>query len=270
MAAITPQMVKELRDKTDAGMLECKKALQTTDGDMEAAVDYLRKAGIAKSEKRADRTTKEGKVFVLTEGAKAVMVEVLCETDFVASNEKFFEYVQTAAKHIMDATTGSGDVTAKAQEIEAEDLAALFTKFGEKMILRRALRFESNGQIGSYLHAGGKVGVMVDVEGECDAETLKNLCLHIAAYNPVYVCSCEVPESVVEHEKEIARAILTSEGKPAAIIEKIIAGKIAKYFTDVCLLDQPWIHDDKSCFKKLYPKAKVVRFARWAVGQEID
>ncbi|MBO5802212.1 MAG: translation elongation factor Ts, partial [Lentisphaeria bacterium] len=141
MAAITAQMVKELRDKTDAGMGECKKALVETDGNMEAAIDYLRKAGIAKAENRAEKATKEGKVFVAVDGGNAVMLEVLCETDFVANNEKFIEYLEKAGKNILANTTGNGDVTEKALELEAEELAALFTKFGEKMILRRALRY---------------------------------------------------------------------------------------------------------------------------------
>ncbi len=206
MAAVTAQMVKELRDKTDAGMMECKKALMETNGDMQAAIEFLRKAGIAKSEKRADRATKEGKVYIASEGNKAVMIEVLCETDFVAGNEKFVEYVQKAAKNILANTTGNGDITEAAQKIEAEDLAALFTKFGEKMVLRRALRFDSNDQVGTYIHGGGKVGVMVEVAGECDAELLKNLCLHIAAFNPVYISQDDVPAEAIAKEKEIDSA----------------------------------------------------------------
>ena len=151
MAAITAQMVKELRDKTDAGMGECKKALVETDGNMEAAIDYLRKAGIAKAENRAEKATKEGKVFVAVDGGNAVMLEILCETDFVANNEKFIEYLEKAGKNIHANTTGNGDVTEKALELESEELAALFTKFGEKMILRRALRYETAGGIAYYL-----------------------------------------------------------------------------------------------------------------------
>ena len=269
MAAITAQMVKELRDNTDAGMMECKKALVETDGDMQAAVEYLRKAGIAKSEKRADRATKEGKVYIAADGNKVVAIEILCETDFVAGNEKFVEYVQQAAKNILDNTNGDGDITEAAQNIEAENLAALFTKFGEKMVLRRAVRFEAAGQLGSYIHGGGKIGVIVEVEGSCDADVVKALCLHIAAYNPLYVSSAEVPAEAVAKEKEIASAQLAAEGKPANIIEKIVNGKINKWYSDICLLDQPWIHDDKSCFKKLYPNVTVKRFIRWMVGQEI-
>ena len=269
MAAITAQLVKELRDKTDAGMGECKKALVECDGNLEAAVDYLRKAGIAKAENRADKATKEGKIYVAIDGGNAVMLEILCETDFVANNDKFIEYVEKAGKNILANTTGNGDVTAKAQELEAEELSALFTKFGEKMVLRRVLRYETAGGVASYIHGGGKVGVMVEAEGEYDAETLKNVCLHIAAYSPLYVQASEVPESAIEHEKEIGRAQLLEQGKPENMIEKILIGKINKWYEEVCLIDQAWIHDDKSSLKKLYPNLKIKRFARWTVGQEI-
>lgn len=269
MAAITAQMVKELRDKTDAGMSECKKALVETDGDINAAVDYLRKTGIAKSENRADKATKEGKVCVALDGGKAVMVEVLCETDFVAQNDKFIEFVQGVARHVLANTTGNGDVSEAAQKLEAEEMAAVFTKFGEKMVLRRALRYETDGKIAYYLHGGGRVGVMIDAAGEFDDELLKNICLHIAAFSPKFVCSCEVPADAVEHEKEIGRALLLEQGKKPEMIDKILPGKINKWYSEVCLLDQPWIHDDKSSLKKLFPKVQVKRFARWAVGQEI-
>ena len=158
MAVITAAMVKELRDKTDAGMMDCKKALTETNGDMEAAVEFLRKSGMAKAEKRADKATKEGKVFAAVDGSKAVMIEVLCETDFVAKNEKFYDYVKEAAARVLAGTSGEGDVTAKAQEIENDKLAELFVKFGEKMVLRRALRYEiPGGTVASYMHGEGKI-----------------------------------------------------------------------------------------------------------------
>lgn len=264
MATITPQLVKELRDKTDAGMGECKKALIETNGDIDAAVDYLRKAGIAKSVKRADRATKEGKVFVATSGNKAVIIEVLCETDFVANNEKFLDYGNSAAAKILANTAGDGDITETAQKMEETELAALFAKFGEKMILRRAYRYESTGRISYYLH-GGKIGVMVDIQGEIDDEGANDVCLQIAAFDPKYITSSMVAQDEIEHEKEIAKAQLV--GKPENIIEKIIAGKIDKWYEEICLDRQHWIKDDKTCFAKLYPNAKVTRFLRWAVGQ---
>ena len=165
MAAITPQMVKELRDKTDAGMGECKKALIEANGDIEAAVDILRKAGIAKSAHRADRATAEGKIFVAVDGNQALMLEVCCETDFVANNEKFLEYGNGAAKKILANTTGDGDVTEAAQKSEETELAALFSKFGEKMIIRRALRYTTDQKIAYYIHFNGKIGVLLDIGG---------------------------------------------------------------------------------------------------------
>lgn len=268
MADITAAMVKELRDKTDAGMMDCKKALAETNGDMQAAVEYLRKTGVTKAEKRSGKTVKEGKIFALVDGKKAVMTEILSETDFVASNEKFFEYVKAATGRVLAGTTGSGDVSAKAQEIEKENLINLIAVIGENMQLRRAVRFETAGQIASYLHLGGKVGVMIDVEGEVPAGlSLNDICMHIAAYKPTYVCSCEIPADAVAKEKEIASAQIT--GKPANIVEKIVSGKIEKWFSDVCLVKQPWIRDDKTCLEKIAPKMKIKRFVRWEVGQEL-
>lgn len=274
MATITAAMVKELRDKTDAGMMDCKKALAETNGDMDAAVEYLRKAGITKAEKRAERATKEGKIYALIEGNKGVMIEVLSETDFVAKNEKFFDYVKAAAARILAATEGDGDISAKAQELEFTNLKELSGVIGENMQLRRAVRFESAGKLGAYLHMGGKVGVVVDVEGEVPADlNVEDICMHVAAFNPGYVCSCAVPAEAVNKEKEIALAQLNNDekmaNKPAEMKEKIISGKIAKWYKEVCLVDQPWIRDDKSTLSKIAPKMVVKRFVRWEIGQEI-
>ena len=267
MAAITPQMVKELRDKTDAGMGECKKALIEANGDIEAAVDILRKAGIAKSAHRADRATAEGKIFVAVDGNQALMIEVCCETDFVANNEKFLEYGNGAAKKILANTTGDGDVTEAAQKSEETELAALFSKFGEKMIIRRALRYTTDQKIAYYIHFNGKIGVLLDIGGEIDEAGIKNTCLQICASSPQYVNSSEVPVEAINHEKEIATAQLKESGKPENIIEKIVAGKINAWYGEICLVNQPWILDNKTTFGKLFPKATVKRFARWAVGQ---
>ncbi len=268
MADITASMVKELRDKTDAGMMDCKKALAETNGDMAAAIEYLRKAGITKAEKRSGRTVKEGKIFAIVEGQAAVQIEVLSETDFVASNEKFFEYVKATAGRVLKGTAGSdGDVTAKAQEIEKENLINLIAVIGENIQLRRAVRFETAGKIASYLHLGGKIGVLLDVEGESTPELLSDICMHIAAFKPMFVNETEIPAEAIAKEKEIASAQIT--GKPANIVEKIVVGKIQKWFGDVCLVKQPWIRDDKSTLEKVAPKLKVKRFVRWEVGQEL-
>ena len=267
--AITAAMVKELRDKTDAGMMDCKKALTETNGDMEAAVELLRKSGMTKAEKRADKVTKEGKVFAFVDGKNAVMLEINCETDFVAGNEKFFDFVKEAAARVLAGTTGDGDITEKAQELENGNLAELFVKFGEKMVLRRAVRYEAAaGNLVAYMHGNGRLGVLVEVEGSDDAELLKDICMHITAFSPEFITSKDIPQERVEKEKEIASAQLIAEGKPAAMIEKILVGKINKWYGEVCLMNQPWIRDDKSSLAKIAPAVTVKRFARWGVGQE--
>lgn len=266
--AITAMMVKELRDKTSAGMSECKKALVETNGDMAAAVEYLRKTGIAKSENRQDRATKEGVISISCDGKNAVMVEVLCETDFVAKNDKFIEFAKEVADRLLAKTSGDGDITAKAQEQEAEELRALFSKFGEKMIIRRALRYESANTVATYLYEN-KIALLVEIAGEFDAQLQKDICLHITAYKPAYVRSSEIPQSAIDHEKEIGAAQLAQEGKKPEMIEKILVGKIRKWYSDVCLVDQPWFRDEKTTLGKLYPKANVIRFTRWVAGEEI-
>ena len=268
MAAITAAMVKELRDKTDAGMMDCKKALAETDGNMEAAVEYLRKNGIAKAGKRSERSTKEGRIYIAADGNKAVMVEVLSETDFVASNEKFQEYVKAAAGRVLAGTTGNGDITAQALEIEKDNIVQLAATLGENIQLRRAVRMETEGKLASYMHMGGKLCVMVEADGEIPADLeLTDICMHITVYDPTYICSCEIPAEAVAKERELAAAELA--GKPANIIEKILDGKIQKWYTEVCLVNQPWFNDDKTCLAKLAPKMNIKKFIRWKVGQEL-
>lgn len=267
MAEITAAMVKELRDKTDAGMMDCKKALMECNGDMTAAIEHLRKTGVMKAEKRSGKSVKEGKIYALVSGGKAVMVEILSETDFVASNEKFFEYVKAAAGRVLERIPGDGDISAKAQELEKDNIVNLIAVIGENIQLRRAARFETAGKIASYLHLGGKIGVMLDVEGESTPELLNDICMHIAAFKPRSVGPDEIPADVIAKEKEIAAAQIT--GKPANMIEKIVMDKINKWFTEVCLVKQPWIRDDKTTLEKVAPKLKVKRFLRWEVGQEL-
>jgi len=266
VANITADMVKELRDKTGAGMMDCKKALTQSEGDIEKAIDFLRKSGIAKAEKKSGRATKEGKAFMLIEGKTATMVEVLCETDFAASNEKFTGFVNDILARTMK-LEGNGDVTEKVQENEKENLVEKISVIGENIQIRRAARWETAGQIGSYLHQGGRVGVIVDVEGDCDQTLLGEICMHIAAFRPQYICPACVAPEVIEKEKEIAAAQL--KDKPANMIEKIVMGKINKWYTEVCLVKQPWIKDDKTSLEKLNPNIKVKRFLRWEVGEEL-
>ncbi len=264
--AITAEMVKELRDKTGAGMMDCKKALTDADGNLETAIDNLRKSGIAKAEKKSGRTTKEGKIIACIKGNKGAMVEVLCETDFVASNDKFKNFVSALVERVLG-VEGNGCVSEKVQEMEKDGLVTMVATIGENMQIRRSAKWETAGKIASYLHMGGRIGVMIDVEGEADDAFLSDICMHIAAFRPAYICPKCVPADAIKREQEIAAAQVV--GKPENIVAKIVEGKISKWYSEVCLVNQPWIKDDKSSLAKLKPNLKVKRFLRWEVGEEI-
>ncbi len=268
MAEITATMVKDLREKTGAGMMDCKKALVQADGDIAKAVENLRKAGQAKAEKKAGRATNEGRIAYQIGDGVAALVEVVCETDFASRNEKFTSYVDGLVKRVavMNAT---GDVSQQVVAGEEGNLADLITNIGENIQVRRALRWIPEGKAAVYIHGAGKIGVLVDVKGEADEEYLNNLCMHIAAFSPQYVRPEDVPQSVIDKEKEIAAAQPDLVGKPAKILDKILVGKISKFYSDVCLIKQPWVRDDKLSVEKVNPKAQIVRFVRWQVGEEL-
>ncbi len=263
--AITAKDVKSLRDKTGAGMLDCKKALTAADGNIEEALENLRKSGIAKAEKKASRATKDGNFFIKVEENKGVVVEGLCETDFVATNAQFLGLGDNVTIKAL-ANDATGDISEAVQADNKDELTALIAKIGENMQLRRGFKMESKGQVDSYIH-GKRIAVLIDVEGEADAELLHNICMHIAAFNPKYVNSNEIPAEDIEKEKEIAKAQLV--GKPENIMDKILEGKINKWFSECCLVNQPWIIDDKSSLSKIAPNATVKRFIRWEIGEEL-
>lgn len=261
---ITAKMVNDLREKTGAGMMDCKKALVEVGGDVEKAVDALRKSGIAKAEKKADRAVKDGRIVMAVQGSAAAIVEVLCETDFVSKNEKFQAFVKDLASKVL-AMSGDGDVTEALQQSVKGELQGLIATIGENMQLRRAFRWTTPGRFASYDHQGlGKQCVLIDVEGEGDGALAADICMHIAAFKPSYVVPAEIPAETIAKEREIAAAQIT--GKPANMVENIVNGKINKWFTEVCLMKQPWMRDDKTCLEKVAPKLKVRRFVRWQLG----
>ena len=267
--AITAKMVQDLREKTGAGMMDCKKALVAAGGDEELAIENLRKSGVAKAEKKSGRSTNQGKVLTAIDGKKAAIVEVLCETDFAAKTDKFMNMVNKFAVNTL-ALPGNGDISAAVQEAEKAELTAAIGVIGENMQIRRAEKWEGGSRYISYHHDGGRVSVLVEVEGEDDPAILNDICLHIAAFRPRYITEKDVPADVVAKEKEIAaEADPKLKGKPAQMLEKILSGKIHKFFTEVCLMDQPWVRDDKTCLSKLRPNCKVTRFVRWEVGEEL-
>ena len=275
---IDAQLVKTLREKTNAGLMECKKALAETNGDVEAAVDVLRKKGTIKAGEKSDREAKEGVIAqAILPGAKVgVLVEVNCETDFVAKNESFKTFTDDLAKKI------ALDPTA---DLEADRIEA-FQKLKENLVIRRSDRVEvtGHGAVAAYIHTGGKVGVLVEVGAEKDdtatneefKQLVRDITLQIAAANPVCVSRTEVPPALAEREREVYRGQVPA-GKPANIIEKIVDGKMDKFYSTACLLDQAFIKNpDQTITQLIAEKNKALgekivlrRFIRYMVGEEL-
>ncbi|VWX36899.1 translation elongation factor Ts [Exiguobacterium oxidotolerans] len=276
--AITAAMVKELREKTGAGMLDCKKALVETDGDMNAAVDFLREKGIAKAAAKGDRIAAEGLTAVAVDGNKAALVEINSETDFVAKNERF----QSLVQNIADAVLRNGSETAEAalaSEYEAGKTIETYiseeaSTIGEKISLRRVALFtkEDNAAFGSYLHMGGRIGSVVVIEGTTDEAVAKDVAMHIAAARPLYVDRSSVTEEEKAREEKVLTEQAINEGKPANIVEKMIAGRMNKYFEEICLVDQTFVKDpDFKVGKYVESKGgKVVSFVRFEVGEGME
>lgn len=271
--AFTNKDVMDLRAKTGVGMMDCKKALIEADGDMEKAVDILREKGMATGAKRAGKIASQGIVDAYVDGNVGVLVEINCESDFVARGEQYKEFVQKIAKFIAD-----NDVK-DVEEVKAANndlLNETIAKIGEKIDIRRFAKYTADGsKIDTYIHMGGKIGVMVEASANANAEVLHDLALQIAAANPLYVTSAEVPADTVEKEKEILRVQAMNEPKPkpAAIIEKMIEGRINKYYKEVCLVEQAFVKDPDKTIKALLKEAgnvEVVKFTRFVMGEGLE
>ena len=240
MAQITAALVKELREMTGAGMMDCKKALTECDGDMDKAVDFLREKGLSQAAKKAGRIAAEGIVgsYISDDAKVGAIVEVNCETDFVAKTDEFKDMVNTIAAHI--AVVNPADVEAlSASELDGQTVAALITekiaKIGENISLRRFVRFESEGTVASYIHAGGKIVTLVEMKGG-NANLAKDIAMQVAAANPSYLDRTQVPQTELEHEKMVLTEQARNEGKPEKIIEKMVEGRIEKFYKEVCLV----------------------------------
>ena len=251
--AITAAMVKELRDKTGAGMMDCKKALTECEADVEKALDWLRQKGLSKAAKRADRATSEGVIASATsaDGKVSAIVEVMTETDFVARGEKFQEF----AKHVAQEVAANNPDTLEAFQDSMNELAA---STGEKTVLGRfvRMRIEGEGVIGTYVHSNGKLAVLVEVDTDkpadaAVAEFAKNVAMQIAASNPLALDADSLDPALLEREREVYRQKALAEGKPEKIIDKIAEGAVKKYCKEVCLLDQAYIRDDKMSVQDL-------------------
>lgn len=309
--AITTEMVKELRGITSAGVSDCKNALVEADGDMEKAIEILREKGLSKSAKKASRIAAEGAVYAYADAAqkRGVIVEVNCETDFVANTDKFKALCKQVAEQILtvqpdyvrceeapEGYTGGKCLLRTALHTDpsktVEDLISDATvSIGEKIDIRRFVLYSyEKGKIDTYIHMGGKIGVMVQFSCESDCADgcackagefgtfAHDVAMHIAASNPTYVRSSEVPQAEIDHEREILKAQAANENKPANIIEKMVDGRIKKFFGEICLLDQPFVKDPEvtvgalmnELSKKLNDKIDVVRFVRYECGEGIE
>ena len=293
MAAVTSAMVKELRERTNAGMMDCKKALVNSDGDMDKAIDWLREKGLAQAAKKASRIAAEGVVaqYITPCGCTGVIVEVNCETDFVAKTDNFVNFANNVAKHIAKANPADVDelMAQKFVDDETKTIADLVSEatvaIGEKISVRRFARYQTEGVVSTYIHMGGKVGVLVDVaadEAGKNSEAVKtfahDLALQVAAAKPEAVRREEVDSTKLEKEKEIQRAKAIEAGKPEKIVERIVDGQIEKYYKEVCLIDQAFVKDpDKSIKALMAEVAKeagatldIVRFTRFERGEGIE
>ena len=270
-------MVKELRERTGAGMMECKKALSESSGDMDAAIELMRKSGQAKADKKASRVAAEGTIVILIsdDSKKGVILEVNCETDFVAKDENFLKFSNDVAEVILNESPADVDALMNAALADSETVEstrlALVSKIGENIQVRRFEKVTSaNGALGKYMH-GSRIGVMVELENGSD-ELSKDIAMHVAASKPVCVDENGVPAETLQKEKEIFIAQAEGSGKPADIIEKMVQGRLKKFLGEITLLGQPFVKDpDKSVEKLLKEKsASVISFIRYEVGEGVE
>ena len=274
--AFTAKDVMALREKTGAGVMDCKKALTDADGDMTKAADLLRERGIAKAEKKASRIAAEGIVACYVEGKTGVLIEINCESDFVAKNPQFSEIATEAAKVIIK--ENPADVEALLACAYGEGTVEDYLKgkiaiIGEKIAIRRFVKYETAGFIESYIHLGGKLGVMLEMSGEATDEAKEiahDVTLQVAFTKPAYLCKDEVSEETLEREKQVLKQQAINEGKPEAIAEKMVMGRIKKFYEENCLLEQAFIKDDSKKISDLLKGVGINKFAFYVMGEGLE
>ncbi len=273
---VTAEMVKNLREKTGAGMMDCKKALAETNGDMAAAEDYLREKGIAKANKKESRIAAEGLANIFMDGKKAVILEVNSETDFVSKNEEFIDMIKEIGESLLksDAKTLEDAMEVSTPDGTIKDLIVAKTaKIGEKLSLRRfqILTLEDGEVFGSYIHMGGKIASLVVLKG-ANEEVAKDIAMQQAAMRPSYVFISDVPEDVVNHEKEVQKELAMSEGKPAEIAEKMVEGRMHKFYKEICLVEQAFIKDSGLSVNEYIKnnKGELKTAIRYEVGEGME
>ena len=276
---VTASLVKELREKTGAGMMDCKKVLTETDGDMEKAIELLRERGIAKAAKKSGRVAAEGIVeaYISEDGKVGAIVEVNSETDFVGKNEEFRTFVMNVAKQVVEKNPADVESLLAQDSIEEpgktvqEVLVGKIATIGENLNIRRFARFASEGLVEKYIHGDGKIAVLINMK-KGSKEVAKDVCMQIAAARPEYLNEESVPAERIEKEKEILKIQTMNEGKPEAIAEKIVEGRIGKFFSEICLLDQQFVKNPDIKVSQLLKEkdAEVVEFARFEKGEGIE
>ena len=276
---VTAELVKQLREKTGAGMMDCKKVLTETDGDMEKAAELLRERGMAKAAKKSDRIAAEGLVaaYVTADKKVGAIVEVNAETDFVAKNAEFKSFVDDIACQVAEKNPANVEELLEQKYIKDESktvkevLTNKIATIGENMTIRRFVRFESAGLVESYIHGEGKIAVLVNL-AKGETELAKDICMQIAAARPEYLSRNDVPESAVQKEMEILKAQAMNEGKPAEIAEKMVQGRIGKFYGEICLLEQEFVKDPSMKVEQLVKSkgAEVTAFARFEKGEGIE
>ncbi|WP_153720408.1 translation elongation factor Ts [Sporosarcina cascadiensis] len=278
MATITAQMVKELREKTGAGMMDCKKALTQVDGDMDAAIDFMREKGLSSAAKKADRIAAEGVANILVQGNEAVILEVNAETDFVAKNEGFQVLVKELSEFLLTNKPASVEEANEAKMDSgltvSQHISNAVAKIGEKITLRRFEIRQKTDQdaFGPYLHMGGRIAVLTVLEGSTDSEAAKDVAMHIAAMNPKYISRDEVSADEVESERKVLTEQALNEGKPENIVAKMVEGRLGKYFEEICVLDQAFVKNSDQKVRDFVKSTggTLVEFIRYEVGEGIE
>lgn len=272
-------MVKELREKSGAGMMDCKKALEATNGDIDKAIDHLREQGISSAAKKADRIAAEGATKTVVDGNTAVLIEVNCETDFVMKNDRFKDLLDNLAKHILakkpsDVEEALGQTLFNSDETVETYIHDNIAQIGEKLSLRRfVIKEKTDADVfGSYTHQGGTIGSLAVIKGSTDEDFARDIAMHIAAVNPKFVSRDSVDQDTINEEKEVLKQQALNEGKPENIVERMVEGRLNKFFEDICLLEQSFVKDPDVKVKKLVADkgASVESFTRYEVGEGIE
>ena len=260
--AITASLVKELREKTGVGMMDCKKVLEETNGNIEEAIKSLREKGLSKAAKKSDRSTKEGRIITVVNNQKAVILELNCETDFVASNENFIALGKLISQAILsnDLSTVEEALAINVEGSKVNELISdAILQLGENIVIGKFNTFTTDGSFSSYEHTNGKIGVIVEFTSSIDAETGRDIAMQVAAMNPLYVSSDQVPTADLDNESDILRKQALSEGKPEQVVDKIIQGRLTKFYKENCLIEQTFVKDPDKTIKDLLPAESTIK-----------